>query len=38
MKDWRHIRAWTRDEMMKRVARFNDLERVGRRIAGQRCP
>jgi mannose-6-phosphate isomerase-like protein (cupin superfamily) len=25
MNDWRQIRAWTREEMMKRVARFNDL-------------
>ncbi len=26
MSDWRQVRAWTRDEMMKRVARFKDLK------------
>ena len=26
MQDWRNIRNWTRDEMMKRVARFNQLK------------
>jgi hypothetical protein len=26
MSDWREIRVWTRDEMMKRVARFQDLK------------
>ena len=26
MSDWREIRTWTRDEMMKRVARFKDLK------------
>ena len=26
MKDWRDVRVWTREEMMKRVARFKDLE------------
>ena len=26
MGDWRDIRVWTRDEMMKRVARFKDLK------------
>jgi mannose-6-phosphate isomerase-like protein (cupin superfamily) len=26
MGDWRQVRAWTRDEMMKRVARFKDLK------------
>ena len=26
MNDWRNIRTWTRDEMMKRVARFKTLK------------
>jgi hypothetical protein len=26
MSDWREIRTWTRDEMMKRVARFKELK------------
>ena len=26
MGDWRQVRVWTRDEMMKRVARFKDLK------------
>ena len=26
MKDWRNIRTWTREEMMKRVARFGSLK------------
>jgi len=26
MGDWRQVRAWSRDEMMKRVARFKDLK------------
>ena len=26
MKDWREIRTWPRDEMMKRVARFRELK------------
>ena len=26
MEDWKSIRAWSRDEMMKRVARFKDLK------------
>jgi mannose-6-phosphate isomerase-like protein (cupin superfamily) len=26
MQDWRNIRNWTREEMMKRVARFNQLK------------
>lgn len=26
MSDWREIRTWTRDAMMKRVARFKDLK------------
>jgi quercetin dioxygenase-like cupin family protein len=26
MGDWREIRVWTRDEMLKRVARFKDLK------------
>jgi quercetin dioxygenase-like cupin family protein len=25
MSDWRQLRVWTRDEMLKRVARFKDL-------------
>jgi len=25
-KDWRQTRVWTRDEMLKRVARFRDLK------------
>ena len=25
MQDWRQVRVWTRDEMLKRVARFKDL-------------
>ena len=26
MDDWKHVRAWSRDEMMKRVARFRTLK------------
>ena len=26
MDDWRQLRIWTRDEMLKRVARFKDLK------------
>jgi hypothetical protein len=26
MSDWKDVRVWTRDEMMKRVARFKDLK------------
>jgi mannose-6-phosphate isomerase-like protein (cupin superfamily) len=26
MQDWRQVRTWTREEMMKRVARFGDLK------------
>src|ERR671924_832583 len=26
MNDWRQVRAWSRDEMLKRVARFKDLK------------
>ena len=26
MQDWRQLRVWTRDEMLKRVARFKDLK------------
>jgi hypothetical protein len=26
MADWQELRVWTRDEMMKRVARFKDLQ------------
>src|SRR6478609_6717120 len=25
MQDWRQVRTWTREEMMKRVARFGEL-------------
>ncbi len=26
MSDWREVRVWTREEMLKRVARFKDLQ------------